>query len=281
MADNRSQNVEVVTEFGEKLTDLRKEKGLTQQQLADMLGVSVKTINQYENNPEKDLSFFTVKRISSIFNVSIDYLAGYKTNKPIQDMSLDTINLTKEAVDSVSTGNYDHVILSDILSHPHFNILMLDIMVLYSQQYAVNMAQRNATFEFARQQILSKVDGKENVDTKLLELSGMDDDLYVMNVIHTDLDIILNDLKKKYIPEDIEKGKKILKSMLFSGMEKGLNAAQESTSVKYSPDHFIDIIFGELEIPAEKVSAEQREELVKIVKLSPLVKSNVSMRGKT
>ena len=52
MADNRSQNVEVVTEFGEKLTDLRKEKGLTQQQLADMLGVSVKTINQYENNPE-------------------------------------------------------------------------------------------------------------------------------------------------------------------------------------------------------------------------------------
>jgi len=24
-----------------------------------------------------------------------------------------------EAVDSVSTGNYDHVIFSDILSHPH------------------------------------------------------------------------------------------------------------------------------------------------------------------
>ena len=151
---------------------------------------------------------------------------------------------------------------------------------MYNEQYR-HMAQRNATFEFARQQILSKVDGKENVDTKLLELSGIDDDLYVMNVIHTDLDIILNDLKKNYIPEDIEKGKKILKSMLFSGMEKGLNAAQESTSIKYSPDHFIDIIFVELEIPAEKVSAEQREELVKIVKLSPLVKSNVSMRGKT
>ena len=140
---------------------------------------------------------------------------------------------------------------------------------MYNEQYR-HMAQRNATFEFARQQILSKVDGKENVDTKLLELSGMDDDLYIMNVIHTDLDIILNDLKKKYIPEDIEKGKKILKSMLFSGMEKGLNAAQESTSIKYSPDHFIDIIFVELEIPAEKVSAEQREELVKIVKPSRL-----------
>ena len=67
----------------------------------------------------------------------------------------------------------------------------------------------------------------------------MDDDLYVMIVIHTDLDIILNDLKT---------------------------------------DHFIDIIFGELEIPAEKVSAEQREELVKIVKLSPLVKSTFPLK---
>ncbi len=280
MADNRSQNVEVVTEFGEKLTDLRKEKGLTQQQLADMLGVSVKTINQYENNPEKDLSFFTVKRISSIFNVSIDYLAGYKTNKPIQDVSLDTINLTKEAVDSVSTGNYDHVILSDILSHPHFNILMLDIMVLYSQQYAVNMAQRNAAFEFSRQQILSQVERKENVDTKLLELSGMDDDLYVMNVIHADLDTILNDLKIKYISKDVEDAIGVLKSKIVTAMDAGLKASQESTSVKHSPDHFMDIIFETLGITADKLSAEQREELVKIIKLSPLVKSNVSMRGK-
>ena len=46
---------------------------------------------------------------------------------------------------------------------------------MYNEQYR-HMAQRNATFEFDRQQILSKVDGKENVDTKLLELSGMDDD---------------------------------------------------------------------------------------------------------
>ena len=158
---------------------------------------------------------------------------------------------------------------------------MLDIMVLYSQQYAVNMAQRNATFEFARHQLLATVGGKENVDTKLLELSGMDDDLYVMNVIHTDLDMILNDLKIKYMSKDVEDSIEVLKSKIFSVMDEGLKASQASTSVKHSPDHFMDIIFETLGITADKLSAKQREELVKIIKLSPLVKSNVSMRGKT
>ena len=64
-------------------------------------------------------------------------------------------------------------------------------------------------------------------------------------------------------------------------MDAGLKAGQESTSVKHSPDHFMDIIFKALGITADKLSTEQREELVKLIKLSPLVKSNVSLRGKT
>lgn len=114
-----------------------------------------------------------------------------------------------------------------------------------------------------------------------MELSGIDDDLYVMNVIHADLDMILNDLKIKYMSKDVEDAIEVLKSKIVSVMDAGLKASQESTSVKHSPDHFMDIIFETLGITADKLSAEQREELVKIIKLSPLVKSNVSMRGKT
>ena len=281
MADIKSQNFEVVTEFGERLTDIRKEKGLTQQELADKMGVSVKTINKYENDNDKDLSFFVVKKLASILNVSIDYLAGYKTNKSIQDASLDTINLTKEAVDSISNGKYDHAILSDILSHPQFYIVMLDIMVLLSQDHAINMIQRDSTFEYARKLVFEKTGGQEDFNTKLLELSDMDEDIYVMNVIHKDLDIILNDLKKKYIPKDIETIKEFFRKQVYAQLEKGFINSQESTAIPHSPEHLLDILLGQLGIPLDKISAEQKEQLIEIVKLSPLLKSAVSLRGKT
>lgn len=281
MAEIKSQNFEVVTEFGERLTDIRKEKGLTQQELADKMGVSVKTINKYENDNDKDLSFFVVKKLASILNVSIDYLAGYKTNKSIQDASLDTINLTKEAVDSISNGKYDHAILSDILSHPQFYIVMLDIMVLLSQDHAINMIQRDSTFEYARKLVFEKTGGQEDFNTKLLELSDMDEDIYVMNVIHKDLDIILNDLKKKYIPKDIETIKEFLQKQVYAQLEKGFITSQESTAIPHSPEHLLDILLGQLDIPLDKISAEQKEQLIEIVKLSPLLKSAVSLRGKT
>lgn len=281
MADIKSQNFDVITEFGEKLTDLRKEKGWTQKVLADKIGVTDRTINKYENDPHKDISFSTVKKLSNIFNVSIDYLAGYKTNKSIQDDSLDTINLTKEAVDSISNGNYDHAILSDILSHPHFFILMLDIMVLYSQEFAINMIQRDATLEYARQLVLMKTGGQEDFNTKLLELSDMDENIYVMNVIHKDLDIILNDLKKKYLSKDIEKMKDFLKPLIIAQLDKGLINSQESTAIPHSPEHLLDILLGQIDIPSDKLSNEQKETLLEIIKLSPLLKSSVSLRGKT
>ncbi len=281
MAEIKSQNFEVVTEFGERLTDIRKEKGLTQQELADKMGVSVKTINKYENDNDKDLSFFVVKKLASILNVSIDYLAGYKTNKSIQDASLDTINLTKEAVDSISNGKYDHAILSDIISHPQFYILMLDIMVLLSQDHAINMIQRDSTFEYARKLVFEKTGGQEDFNTKLLELSDMNEDIYVMNVIHKDLDIILNDLKKKYIPKDVETIKEFLRKQVYAQLEKGFINSQESTAIPHSPEHLLDILLGQLDIPLDKISAEQKEQLIEIVKLSPLLKSAVSLRGKT
>ena len=60
--------------------------------------------------------------------------------------------------------------------------------------HAINMIQRDSTFEYARKLVFEKTGGQEDFNTKLLELSDMDEDIYVMNVIHKDLDIILNDV---------------------------------------------------------------------------------------
>ena len=60
------------------LKNLRLKKGLSQQQLADILGISQQSVNKYENhNIEPDIS--TLSSMATLFNTSVDYLIGHST----------------------------------------------------------------------------------------------------------------------------------------------------------------------------------------------------------
>ena len=61
--------------FSERLKDLRLEKGLTQQQLADILKVDRTTVMQWEKNGH-ETSFAMLVQIARFFEVSCDYLLG-------------------------------------------------------------------------------------------------------------------------------------------------------------------------------------------------------------
>lgn len=54
---------------------LRNLKGISQQQLADVIGVSQQSVNKYENhNIEPDIN--TLIAIANFFETSVDYLIG-------------------------------------------------------------------------------------------------------------------------------------------------------------------------------------------------------------
>ena len=60
-----------------RLAELRKKKGVTQQELADVLSVSYQTISRWENGSiSPDISVLPV--LSQFFNVSVDALLGLK-----------------------------------------------------------------------------------------------------------------------------------------------------------------------------------------------------------
>ena len=61
--------------FGEKLKDLRLERGLGQVELANRLGVSKGIVSLWENGlREPKLSYLVA--IARFFNVSVDFLVG-------------------------------------------------------------------------------------------------------------------------------------------------------------------------------------------------------------
>ncbi len=65
--------------FNEKLTKLRKEKGMTQEDLAFEVGVSRQSVSKWETG-EAEPNLSTVKELARIFEVSVDCLIGEEEN---------------------------------------------------------------------------------------------------------------------------------------------------------------------------------------------------------
>ena len=61
--------------FSTRLRKLRQEKGLSQQQLSGLIGISKSSINMYERG-EREPGIDTLKSIASFFNINLDFLLG-------------------------------------------------------------------------------------------------------------------------------------------------------------------------------------------------------------
>ncbi|MBR3772562.1 MAG: helix-turn-helix transcriptional regulator [Clostridium sp.] len=74
-----------MNDFAGRLRKLRKEQGYTQQQLANLLGVTKSAISMYENR-EREPELSMIQKIATILNVDMDELAGNST--PTETISL-------------------------------------------------------------------------------------------------------------------------------------------------------------------------------------------------
>ena len=88
--------------FGNRLKNLRIEHNLTQFELAEKVKLSKANISKYEANlVEPSLS--TLSLISSLFDVSIDYLLGKTDSPKAQYNSSDKLNLSSTEEHVVTT----------------------------------------------------------------------------------------------------------------------------------------------------------------------------------
>lgn len=68
-----------MVEFGKRLKELRKQRDLTQKQLAELLGTKDSIISFYETG-ERNPSPEIIKKLATILGVSTDYLMGMSHN---------------------------------------------------------------------------------------------------------------------------------------------------------------------------------------------------------
>lgn len=95
--------------FSNNLKKLRKERGLTQKELADALGIAKSTISMYENN-NREPDFETEELIADFFNVDMNTLRGKQTNLKAPTLSDDVISFP--VIGNIAAG-YDEIAVED------------------------------------------------------------------------------------------------------------------------------------------------------------------------
>ena len=71
--------------IGNRLKQLREEKGMKQEELAKCLSVSPSAIGMYERNAREPNNALTLK-ICKLFNCSVDYLMGNSDSRTVDDL---------------------------------------------------------------------------------------------------------------------------------------------------------------------------------------------------
>lgn len=118
--------------FYEKLTKLRKEKNLSQEELADMLDISRQSIYKWEtgtNMPDKT----NLEKLTKIFNVSFSYL--------LDDENEDKNVTPTEVTPSKRKRTFRNVFISNHPSHKE-KIVALDFIPDAEHGYAPNQKQK-------------------------------------------------------------------------------------------------------------------------------------------
>lgn len=112
--------------LAQKIKKLRKEKNITQKELASILGVSLSSVINYENAQRFPVSS-VLTLMSQYFQVSIAFLKG-ETDNPEIDFKWNDQNICN-SVNDVMSDLFENTLKLSLNLNPHDTKMLFDIMV--------------------------------------------------------------------------------------------------------------------------------------------------------
>lgn len=99
--------------IGERIAQLRKNRSMSQFQLAKTLNIATSTLGMYETNKRKP-NMEMLEKLADFFGVSIDYLLGRKTTDK-SDIDLDKAIDESRSFDGKPISDHDKEVVKKIL----------------------------------------------------------------------------------------------------------------------------------------------------------------------
>lgn len=260
----------------EKLKDLRVERRLTLEQLAEQTGVSKSALGKYENDDFKDISPFAIVTLAKFYGVSTDYLLGMTEQKNHPNAELNALHLSDDAINVLKEGKFNKRLLSEIICHKDFQRMMLDSEIFVDRIADMRINDMNTVLESVRQMVLVKQEGNaDDLHLRTLELAQVREDEYFDHVISEDLTAILRDIREAHW------GDATTADVPSAALE-AQKQLQEAMSYEGSDDEKRARIFlAQFGIDYDAITMEQFVNLIEVLKLSTHMKSPLSQRGKS
>lgn len=154
--------------LGEKIGSLRREKGLTQEELAEKLGVSPQAVSKWENDVSCP-DIMLLPELARIFEVSTDMLLGCEGEKPVTLVPAEKRKNKEDLVLRIIVNSSDNDKVRINLPLP---LIMAGIEAgINVSSFSGSDALKNVNWE----QILTMVDS--GVIGKLVEIESGDGDI--------------------------------------------------------------------------------------------------------
>ena len=261
----------------ERLKDLRVvDFKLTLEELAERTGLSRSALGKYESDETaKDISPFAILTLARFYGVSTDYLLGLTENKNHPNTELNALHLSDDAITVLSTGDFNHRLLSEMICHKDFQRMMLDAEIYVDRIADMRITNMNAVLEAVRQSVIKKK-GNDNDDLHLrtLELAQIQEEEYFGHVISKDLTSILRDIRDTH-RKDVTTADECSAAL---DVQKQLQDAMDykgSTEEKKAR-----LFLANLGIDYDALTMEQFTNLIEVLKLSKHMNNPISQRGK-
>ena len=259
----------------DRLKDLRVERGLTLEQLAEQTHLSKSALGSYEAEDFKDISHYALIKLAKFYGVTADYLLGLSETKNHPNADLAELHLCDDMIELLKSGLVDNSLLCELAAHPDFPRLMADLEI-YVNGVAVKQVQTvNAIVDTMSATIMKQYNpGLTDPQLRQLVAAHIDDDNFCRYVIQQDINGIALGLREAHkddffsVPEDNP-----LKGLL--------QAADETASPDSDPEQAsLAFICKRLRLNFKKLSEEEKKWLKRISEKSDLLKNPNPQRGR-
>ena len=258
----------------ERLKDLRVERKLTLEQLAEATGLSRAALGKYETDDYKDISPFAIATLAGFYGVSADYLMGLTETKNHPNTALHELHLSDDAIEVLRNGKFNKRLLSVLLCHPDFQRMMLDAEIFVDRIADMRINDMNAVLEAVRQMLLTKHEtGSDDLYIRTLELAQVKEEEYFNHVVAEDLNRILCDIRNLHKVDRttadqssvaVETQAQLQEVMSFEG-------STEEKKARF--------FLANLGIDYDAITKEQFVTIIEVLRLSKHMKSPISRRG--
>ena len=259
----------------ERLKDLRVERGLTLEQLAEQTHLSKSALGSYEAEDFKDISHYALIKLAKFYGVTADYLLGLSETKNHPNADLADLRLSDGMIELLKSGRVDNSLLCELAAHPDFVKLMADLEIYVNGTAVTQVQNANAIVDTMSATIMKQRNpGLTDPQLRQLITAHLDEDDFCRYVIQRDINGIALDLREAHkddffsVPED-------------NPLKGFLEAATEITDPDSDPEQAsLAFICKRLRLNFKKLSGEEKKWLKKISEKSDLLKNPNPQRGR-